>query len=55
MTREQILKVDKVRAHLNDCRRELDDVMYYMTGVTDEEHHRLREIYDTICAALDLM
>ena len=53
MTKEQIHEADKCVSLLNECREHLDNAMYRMGGITDEEYAKLRRVYDHICKALD--
>lgn len=55
MTNEQLSKLYEVEKNLNDCRRLLDEVMYYMDRLPDNEYTKIRAAYDYICKALDQM
>lgn len=53
MTPAQINEADRYIGLLNECREHLDNAMYYMGPITDDERSRLREIYELVCKALD--
>lgn len=57
MTREQIHEADKAIECLNTAREHLDNAMYRMGVVSqdDSDFIRTRAFYDAICRALDLV
>ena len=55
MTREQTYEVDKVIPLLDKCRQHLDNAMYRMGEISDEDVTKLRSVYDHICKALDIL
>lgn len=55
MTSRQQIILQKVAEKLSIVRTMLDDVMYRTDGLTDNEHSRIREAYDHICEANDLL
>ena len=53
MTREQETELKKARDRITEARNILDDVMYRMTPITEDEHLKLRRAYDLLCEAND--
>lgn len=53
MSNEQQIRLDKVRGKLKEAREMLDDVMYRMMPLSDNEFKKVREGYDLICQAND--
>ena len=53
MSNEQQIILQKVRDKLKEARDMLDDVMYRMMPLSDEEFKKVRGCYDKICEAND--
>jgi hypothetical protein len=53
MTFRQQRNLQIVRENVKEIRLLLDDVMYHMDPLTEEEHKKIRECYDLICKAND--
>ena len=53
LSREQILEIDKANLALKDARTHLDNAMYRLGNMPDEEYNKVRKAYDCICRALD--
>lgn len=52
---EQVILLDSVNGNLDEARKCLDAAMFYSGKVTDNDMKKMREIYDTICKAQDLL
>ena len=55
MTPRQEIMLIKVEALIADARSVLDDVMYRSDPLPDKEFKKIREAYDLICSANDLL
>ena len=55
MTYEQQYKVSQVRDSLDAAREILDELMYGVQPVSKSEFTKLREAYDLLCKANDLL
>ena len=55
MTSRQEYILGKVREQISTTRQMLDDVMYRTDPLTQEEHRKVREAYDLICQANDIL
>lgn len=55
MTARHQIILQKVTEKLNIIRTMLDDVMYRTDPLGDGEFRRIREVYDKICEANDLL
>lgn len=55
MTSRQQIILQKVAEKLSVVRTMLDDVMYRTDPLGDGEFRRIREVYDKICEANDLL
>ena len=55
MTPRQEIILQKAAERMNITRVMLDDVMYRTDGVTDKELDKLREAYNHLCEAIDLI
>ena len=53
MSNEQQIQLDKVRKKLKEAREMLDDVVYRMMSLSDNEFKKVRACYDKICEAND--
>ena len=53
MTQPQLYRLEKVKRKIMESREILDDVMYRMIPLSDEEYERIRESYDLLCRAND--
>lgn len=54
MTHEQIIEGDKALACLQEARKHLDRAMYGLGTISNEDHNRLRQVYELICRAQDV-
>lgn len=52
---EQIYEVSKANVLLKDARGCLDNAMYRLGNINDEDLKTLREVYENICKAQDLL
>lgn len=55
MTYEQQYKVSQVRDSLDAAREILDSIMYGVQPVSKSEYTKLRDAYDLLCKANDLL
>lgn len=55
MTARQKYIMTKVEEKIRELRVMLDDVMYRTDKLSEEEYKRIREAYDHICEAADLL
>ena len=53
MSNEQQIQLDKVRNKLKEAREMLDDVMYRMMLLSDNEFAKVRKAYNLVCEAND--
>lgn len=53
MSNEQQIILQKVGNKLKEARNMLDNVMYRMMPLSDEEFKKVREAYDLICKSND--
>lgn len=55
MTTAQRDAVYRANEKLKEARELLDDAMYHMGGMSDDEYINLRDVYNKICSAQDLL
>ena len=55
MTYEQERAISMARQGISSAREMLDFVMYYSDPISDAEHKKLREVYNLLCKANDMM
>ena len=55
MTNRQTSILYKVTDKIREIRELLDTVMYYSDPISDNEHKKVREAYDLICKANDVL